>query len=208
MPNVLYLWSICKARLMFWTWNDTSLATKKLQRTRTSNLLQNDTAQKLKWWRLWDIHLISCTASSDPQTVCQTYLSHIMTFFLTSCWHEPEFLSGISFDILSDILSDISSDILSDISSGWGPTRHTELTWSRLRSGTQHWPHMIVVEVRNATLASHIRGWGPTRNTGLTRSQWRSGTEHWAHIIAVGDEKDRRTRRRRRRRRRRRTRLT
>ena len=68
----------------------------------------------------------------------------------------------MSSDILSDISSDISSDILSDIASvilsdkisdtllevrhatlnsqdrGWGPARHTELTGSRLRSGTPH----------------------------------------------------------------------
>ena len=35
----------------------------------------------------------------------------------------------------------------------------------RLRSGTQHWPHSIAVEVRHTTLASHDRGWGPARNT-------------------------------------------
>ena len=55
MPNVLYLWSICKARLMFWTWNDTSLATKEAATdAHIKYLLQNDTAQKLTWWSLWE----------------------------------------------------------------------------------------------------------------------------------------------------------
>ena len=140
-------------------------------------------------------------------------------------------VSDIPFDILSDILSDmsfaivsdISPDILSDILSdtilevrhatlnsqdrGWGPARHTELTGSRLGSGTPHWTHRIAVEVRHGTLNSHDRGWdparnteltgsrlrlnsqdrgwGPARNTELTGSRLRSGAEHWTHRIAV-----------------------
>ena len=82
-----------------------------------------------------------------------------------------------------------------------------------LRPDASHGTHMIAVQVRHATLATHDRGWGPPRNTGLTRSvfevrhatlashdrsggparntgltqsQWRSGTQHCTHIIAIG----------------------
>ena len=54
---------------------------------------------------------------------------------------------------------------------GWGPARHTGLTWLRLRSGAPHWTHMIAVGVRHATLNSHDRGWGPARHTERTWSQ-------------------------------------
>ena len=83
----------------------------------------------------------------------------------------------------ADILSDLSSDMLSD--RGWGPARHTELTGSRLRSGTPHWTHKSAVEVRHATLNSQDRGWGPARHTELTGSWLRSGTPHWTHRIVV-----------------------
>ena len=66
----------------------------------------------------------------------------------------------------------------------WG-THNNECAWSQLRSGTQHWPPMIAVEVWHATLTSHDRGWGPARHTELTRSRLRSGTPHWTHTIAV-----------------------
>ena len=59
------------------------------------------------------------------------------------------------------------------------------LTWSRLRSGAEHWSHMIAVEVRRGTLISQDRGWGPARNTDLTGSRLRSGAEHWSRRIAV-----------------------
>ena len=49
--------------------------------------------------------------------------------------------------------------------------RNTELTGSRLRSGAEHWPHRIAVEVRCGTLASQDRGCGPARNTDHTSSQ-------------------------------------
>ena len=87
-------------------------------------------------------------------------------------------------------------------------TRNTECTWSQLRSGVPHWPPIIAVEIRRATLNSHDRGWGPARRTGLpwsrlrsgaphdrgwgparhtghTWSRLRSGTQHWTHMIAV-----------------------
>ena len=70
-----------------------------------------------------------------------------------------DILSDISFDILSDISSDSLSDILlSDAFRGGGPARNTGLTGSRLRSGAEHWPHRIAVEVRCGTLASQDRG--------------------------------------------------
>ena len=61
------------------------------------------------------------------------------------------------------------------------------LTWLRLRSGAEHWPPTIAVEVRRGTLNSHHRGWGPARNTELTESRH---TEHWTHRIADGNEDD------------------
>ena len=119
-------------------------------------------------------------------------------------WHSFWHLSDISFDIFSDISSDISFwhffwhifwhsfwhifchsfwQIFWHIT--WGPARNTDLTGSRLRSGTPHWTHRIAVEVRHATLNSQDRGWGPARHTELTGSRLRSGTPHWTHRIAV-----------------------
>ena len=49
--------------------------------------------------------------------------------------------------------------------------RNTGLTGSRLRSGAEHWPHRIAVEVRCGTLASQDRSCGPARNTDHTSSQ-------------------------------------
>ena len=91
-----------------------------------------------------------------------------------------DIFSDISFDILSDIscdiLSDMSSDSLSDIllSDAFrsrGPARHTELTGSRLRSGTPHWTHRIPVDVRHTTLNSHNRGFGPAHHTELCSAE-------------------------------------
>ena len=86
-----------------------------------------------------------------------------------------DILSGIffwhSFDILSemssDILADISSDILSDIRSrgrgpedrGWGPAGNTGRRGSWLRSGREHWPWLLSVEVWQRTLET----WGSQR---------------------------------------------
>ncbi len=66
-----------------------------------------------------------------------------------------------------------------------GPARNTGLPGLRLRSGTQHWPPRIAVEVRHATLTSHDLGWGWARNAGLTCLRLRSGTQHWPPRIAV-----------------------
>ena len=130
-------------------------------------------------------------------------------------WHSFWHLSDISFDILSDIssdiLSDLSFDMISDISSDisfwhifchsfwqifwhntWGPARHTELTGSRLGSGTPHWTRRIAVGVQHATLNSQDRGWGPARHTELTGSQLRSDMPHWTHRIATGQGDGRR----------------
>ena len=90
----------------------------------------------------------------------------------------------------SDIFSDISFDILSDIffwQSFWQSFWHSSF-WhnSRLRSGAEHWPHRIAVEVRRGTLNSKDRGWGPARHTGLTGSRLRSGAEHWTLEVRRG----------------------
>ena len=95
-------------------------------------------------------------------------LTHLLTYFLTF------FLTYLS-----------TFATLNSHNRGWGPARHTELTGSRLRSGTPHWTHRIAVEVRHATLNSQDRGWGPARHTELTGSRLRSGTPHWTHRIVV-----------------------
>ena len=48
---------------------------------------------------------------------------------------------------------------------GWGPARHTELTGSRLRSGTPLWTHTIAVEVRHDPphWTHTIAGWRPAQ---------------------------------------------
>ena len=89
-------------------------------------------------------------------------------------WRQSsDILSDISFDSLSNIFSGISSGFwhifwhsfwhsfwhISSHDRGWGPARNTELTGSRLRSGTEHWTHRIAVEVRHGPLNSQDRGW-------------------------------------------------
>ena len=82
MPNVLYLRSICTAPLMFWTWNDTSLATKKLQRTRTSIEMVKVVRHTSYFLHCFQLPLLS---SSDP------HMTLFLTFFLAdllhSVWH-------------------------------------------------------------------------------------------------------------------------
>ena len=114
-------------------------------------------------------------ASQTSYLLCPPLLRVLPTSF----WHPFS-------DILCELLfltSDLSCDMLCD--RGWGPARHTELTGSRLRSGTPNWTHTIVVEVRHATLNWRDRGWGPARHTELTGSRLRSGTPHWTHRIVV-----------------------
>ena len=141
---------------------------------------------------LWDISfdILSGISSDILSDISFDILSDISS----------DILSDISFAILSDIFSQTfflnffqtylltffltyRSDMLSD--RGWGPARHTDLTESRLRSGTPHWTHRIAVEVRHATLNSQDRGWGPARRTELKGSRLRSGTPHWTHRIVV-----------------------
>ena len=91
-----------------------------------------------------------------------------------SIWH----IFWHSVCISSDILSVISSDILSGISfGGWGPAANTGRGWSWLRSGSEHWAWLVVVEVRQRTLGVAGRGWGPAANTGRGWSWLRSGSE-------------------------------
>ena len=120
-------------------------------------------------------------------------------------WHSFWHLSDISFDILSAISSDISfwhffwhifwhsfwhifchSFWQIFWHNTWGPARHTELTGSRLGSGTPHWTRMIAVGVRHTALNSRDRSWGPARHTELAGSQLGSGTPHCTRRIAVG----------------------
>ena len=109
----------------------------------------------------------------------------LLSISQTDWKQSSDILSNISFDILSDISSNKASDNLSDILlsdtfCGCGPARNAGLTGSRLRSGAEHWPYTIAVEVRRGTLASQDRGWGPARNTELTAtgSRSRSGAEY------------------------------
>ena len=117
------------------------------------------------------------------------FLTYLLTFFLT--YLLTFFLTYLLTDLLTFFLTYLLTFFLTYLLTffltvrGWGPARHTELTGSQLRSGTPHWPHMIAVEVRHATLNSHNRGWGPARHTELTQSRLRSGTPHWTHAIAV-----------------------
>ena len=171
----------------------------------------------------------------------------LWTSFRHIFWHSWHIFDHSFWHILSELLADISSDILSDSSCdilqlllwhtlsasttnpfdrSWGPARHTELTSSRLRSGTPHWTRMIAVGARHATLNSRDRSWGPARHTQhtvsrlgsgaphsthglpeLTGSRLGSGAPHWTHKIVVevrqGDVRRRRRRTRTRRRRRR-----
>jgi len=104
----------------------------------------------LEWSPPWHFKtaMLDCMSAWSCQVRAVRHTAHLLKCVrsLSSSqtdWRQSsDILSGISHDILSDI----SSDILSGIS-----------TWSRLRSGTQHWTHMIAVEVLQGTLSSHHR---------------------------------------------------
>ena len=140
--------------------------------------------------------------TSLPRHSLWTSFRHINIF-----WHSWHIFDHSFWHILSELLANISSDILSDLSCdilqlllwhtlsatttnpfhhSWGPARHTELTSSRLESGTPHWTRRIAVEVRHATLNSRARGWSPARHTELAGSRLGSSTPHWTRRIAVG----------------------
>ena len=115
----------------------------------------------------------------------QTYLlTFFLTYLVTSCnyFFETFFLQLL---LILSIAVEVRHATLNSRDRGWGPARHTELTGSRLRSGTPHWTHGLAVGVRHATLNSQDRGWGPARHTELTGSRLRSGTPHWTHKIVV-----------------------
>ena len=50
---------------------------------------------------------------------------------------------------------------------------------SQLRSGAEHWPQRLAVEVRQGTLAADDCGGGPAENTRRGRSRLTTGREHW-----------------------------
>ena len=98
MPNVLYLRSIC-----------TLLECSEPEMTHPQRQRScNGRAHQLRWWRLWHIPLISCTASS------YLYFLRVILIFRHSFWHSFWHSFRQIFCILSDILSDKVSDI-SDI---------------------------------------------------------------------------------------------
>ena len=119
--------------------------------------------------------------------------------FLTSCWHEPDILSDISFDIfltfcltffLTDLLTFCLTFFLTDLLTFCLTFFLTDLLTFCLAYLltlflTFFFLTHFAVEVRRGTLASQDRGWGPARNTELTGSRLRSGAEHWTHRIAV-----------------------
>ena len=117
-----------------------------------------------------DIQLISWNAFFYSQlrrltgsNLLTFFLTYLLTFFLTCVRYTQQWMRMIAVEVRHATLA--SHD------RGWGMARHTDLTRSRLRSGTPHWTHTIAVEVRHATLNSHDRGWGPARHTELTWSQ-------------------------------------
>ena len=67
----------------------------------------------------------------------------------------------------------------------WGPAANTGRLWSWLRSGSEHWAWLVVVEVRQRKLGVAGRGWGPAANTGRGWSWLRSGSERWAWMVVV-----------------------
>ncbi len=126
----------------------------------------------LGWWIWLMVLWVKGSPQRGPLFSLWFFLTYLLTFFLTY--------------LLTFFLT-----YLWTWHSGWGPVRYTGLTGSRLRSGAEHWPHRLAVEVRRGTLNSQDRGWGPVRNTGLTGSRLRSGAEHWPHIIARRDKGER-----------------
>ena len=106
------------------------------------------------------------------------FLTFLLTFFLKF------FVTVCLTDLLTFFLTDLLTLFLTFFF--WHSFWHSSF-WhiSRLRSGAEHWPHRIAVEVRRGTLNSQDRGGGPARNAGLTGSRLRSGTERWTHRIAV-----------------------
>ena len=102
------------------------------------------------------------------------FLTYLLTFFLTSFWHIFwhsfwhifwHSFWHIFWHSFWRSFCHSFWQIFWHIT--WGPGRHTELTGSRLRSGTPHWTRGIAVVVRHATLNSRARGWGPARHTVL-----------------------------------------
>ena len=131
--------------------------------------------------------ILSGISSDVLPGISSDILSGILSDILSGIL--SDILSGIS----SDILSGISSDILSGISiwhsiwhvfwhfiwhifwhsiwhsfwhRSWGPAANTGRWRSWLRSGSEHWAWLVVVEVRQRTLGVAGRGWGPAANTG------------------------------------------
>ena len=155
-------------------------------------------------------HILSVISSDILYGISSVILSGILSDILSGV--SSDILSGILSGVSSDILSGISSDILSGKAFGilfgiafgilsgipsailichtfwhrsWGPGANTGRGWSWLRSGSEHWAWMVVVEVRQRTLGVDGRGWGPAANTGRGWSWLRSGSEHWALMVVV-----------------------
>ena len=74
-------------------------------------------------------------------------------------WHSFDILSEMSSDILADISSDIRSRGRGPEDRGWGPAGNTGRRGSWLRSGREHWPWLLSVEVWQRTLET----WGSRR---------------------------------------------
>ena len=198
MPRVLYLSCISQALLKFWTWHDNSLPKRSIKELRDTHIafLQKHSTLNLQWWKSRvKHHTYYVCHYFEFSPLLSDILSDIFLNILSDILSQTFFLNFFQTYLLTFFLTylltcsliavEVRHATLNAQDRGWGPARHTELTGSRLRSGTPHWTHRIAVEVRHATLNSQDRGWGPARHTGLTGSRLRSGTPHWTHRIAV-----------------------
>ena len=109
--------------------------------------------------------------------ITQSFWHSIWQSFWHSIWHS--FWHSIWHSICHFYLSYLLAKELRS------PAANTGRGWSWLRSGSEHWAWMVVVEVRQRTLGVDGRGWGPAANTGRGSSWLRSGSEHSGVIIVV-----------------------
>ena len=215
MTRVLYISCISETILKFWTWHDNALPKRSckhtwsfLQKHSTLNLqwwklrLKRHTCYVLHYFKFSPL-LADILADIFLNMFLTSLPRHsLWTSFRRIFWHSWHIFDHSFWHVLSELLADISSDLSCDIlqrllwhtlsapttnpfDRSWGPTRHTELAWSQLRSGTPHSTHGLPVGVRHATLNSRPPSWGPARHTELTSSRLGSGTPHWTHELAV-----------------------
>ena len=198
---------------MFWTWNDTSLATKKLQRTRTSIEMVKVVKHTSYFLHCFQYDLFS---SSDPHIFWQTYffifwhsfwhlidmslrffLAYLLPFFLIFCliFFLTDFLHSVWHSFWQNFWESFwhssfcRQTILNSQGRGTGPARRPGLTESRLGSGTPHWSHRIAVEARRATLVS--QNCSEVRRATLASQNRRWGpVRHTDHTLSREETKE------------------